>query len=140
MELEQYIDEMSKVLRYYAELPSDFNDIERLIVAKRKLVHYSFYFSTEVGNALAIYNNSYNIRKSAYAKCVELNIKGGDSVSKAQIVAEKDVEKLRETEGNAEALYRRVKGYQDALNQSIQSIMQDISYLKQEKEYSKSEN
>lgn len=140
MNTESYINEMSALLSFYAGLPADFNDIDRLLVAKRKLTHYAFYWSTEVGKALELYNSIYAERKTFMSKMVLNEVRGGDSISKATHKAEVESEDMRQNEAKAEALYRQYKGYQDAISQAIQSIMQDISYLKQEKEYSKSES
>jgi len=131
------IEEMAGLLRYYSELPADFNDIDRLIVAKRKLIHYSFYWATEVGKALEVYNTSYADRKNFVAKYIVNEIKNGESVSKSEFRAEAEAANMRLTEAKAEALYREYKGYQTALENAIQSVMQDISKLKKEAELSK---
>lgn len=57
------IIELSKkiggIIELYSNLGDDFKDIDRLIVAKRKLSGYMYRFSVLVGDALREYNRNY---------------------------------------------------------------------------------
>ena len=131
-ELETLTIEIEGIVALYSGLGADFKDIDRLIVAKRKLSSYIFRFSVLVGDALKEYNNSYAFRKRHIADKKLEYIKEGDTIGKAELRAELLNYKFRVDEGENEALYRRVKSQYDSLRDMLQSITQDISTLKME--------
>jgi len=137
-ELETLTTEIEGIVALYSGLGADFKDIDRLIVAKRKLSSYIFRFSVLVGDALSEYNNSYAFRKRHIADKKLEYIKEGDTIGKAELRAELLNYKFRVDEGENEALYRRVKSQYDSLRDMLQSISQDISTLKMELNESKS--
>ena len=67
-------------------------------------------------------------------------IQEGDTAAKADLKAELKNYKFRVDEGEAEALYRRVKSQFDLIRDTISSMQQDISTLKKEKEDAKIHN
>ena len=131
-ELDKLIKDIGAVIGFYSCLADDFKDINRLISGKRKLVGYSFRFAELVGNALESYNNSYVVRKHKEAEKKLEYIKTGDSVAKAELQTELITYKLRIEEGKSEALYRKVKSQFDTIRDTINSMTQDISTLKNE--------
>jgi len=66
-EIDKLIEEIALIIKGYSSLDKDFKDINRLIVAKRKLVGYAFRFSAVVGYVLDEYNVSYASRKNELA-------------------------------------------------------------------------
>jgi CHASE3 domain sensor protein len=137
-ELEKLTSDIEGILALYSGLGADFKDIDRLIVAKRKLSGYLFRFSVLVGESLEAYNTSYAYRKSETAKKVLEYVSNGDAQFKASMKAEIDVKDMRLVEAGYESLYRRLKGQQEAINNTIASIMQDIKNL--EREYNQTGN
>jgi len=133
-EIDKLIEEIALIIKGYSSLDKDFKDINRLIVAKRKLVGYAFRFSAVVGYALDEYNVSYASRKNELANKKLKYIEDGDSAGKAELKAELKNYQLRLTEGENEALYRKVKSYFDTMRDCITSITQDISILRKEYE------
>ena len=131
-ELEQLTKGIEGILTLYSNLGADFKDIDRLIVAKRKLCGYMYRFSVLVGDALNEYNNSYAFRKRHLADKKLEYIKQGDTIGKAELKAELLNYKFRVDEGENEALYRRVKSQYDSLRDTLSSISQDIATLKNE--------
>ena len=63
-DLEELTKGLEGVLALYSSLDSDFKDINRLIVAKRKLSGYMYRFSVVLAEALEDYNNAYAFRKT----------------------------------------------------------------------------
>ena len=124
------VDDISKVIIWYSQSNSDNGDF--LASAKRKLLGYSFTFSTAVGYALDSYNKAYAHRKSETAKKVLEYVSNGDAQFKASMKAEIDVKDMRLVESGYESLYRRLKGQQEAINNTIASIMQDLKRLENE--------
>jgi hypothetical protein len=131
-ELEQLTKGIEGILTLYSNLGADFKDIDRLIVAKRKLCGYMYRFSVLVGDALHEYNNSYAFRKRHLADKKLEYIKQGDTIGKAELKAELLNYKFRVDEGENEALYRRVKSQYDSLRDTLSSLQQDIATLKME--------
>ncbi len=136
-EIDKLIEEIALIIKGYSSLDKDFKDINRLIVAKRKLVGYSFRFSEVVGYALDEYNVTYASRKTELANKKLKYIEAGDTAGKAELKAELKNYQLRLAEGENEALYRKVKSYFDTMRDAITSITQDISILRKEYEDSR---
>ena len=130
-ELETLTKGISKVVSWYS---FSVKDGDLLTSAKQKLIGYSFRFSVLVGDALSEYNKAYNFRKRNLAIKKLEYIQEGDTAAKAEMKAELKNYVFRVDEGEAEALYRRVKGQFDLMRDTISSMQQDISTLRKEKE------
>ena len=131
-ELEELTKGIEGILALYSGLGKDFKDIDRLIVAKRKLSGYLYRFSVLVGDALEQYNVNYANRKSLTAEKILNYVSSGDAQFKASMRAEVDLKDIRLLEASSEAVYRRVKSQYDSLRDILSSIQQDISTLKME--------
>jgi len=129
-ELEKLVESIVKIISWYSQ--TDSKDGDFLATAKRKLLGYSFTFSTAVGDALDSYNKAYAHRKSETAQKVLEYVSNGDAQFKASMKAEIDVKDMRLVESGYESLYRRLKGQQEAINNTIASIMQDLKRLENE--------
>ena len=136
-EIDELTEGISKVISWYS---FSVKDGDLLTSAKQKLIGYSFRFSVLVGDALGEYNKAYNFRKRNTAESKLIFMKDGDSASKAEMKAELKAYKFRVDEGEAEALYRKVKSQFDLMRDTISSIQQDISILRKEKEDAKLHN
>ena len=136
-ELEELTKGIEGILALYSGLGKDFKDIDRLIVAKRKLSGYLYRFSVLVGDALDQYNVNYANRKSLTAEKILNYVSSGDAQFKATMKAEVDLKDIRLLEASSEAVYRRVKSQYDSLRDTLSSIQQDISTLKMELSESK---
>tara|TARA_R100001443_G_C3330062_1_gene172113 strand:+ start:325 stop:762 length:438 start_codon:yes stop_codon:yes gene_type:complete len=136
-EIDELIGVVQKVIGWYSSSDFGHGDIDYLIKAKRKLVGYSFRFSEVVGYALDEYNVSYASRKLELVSKKLRYIEEGDTAGKAELKAELKSYQLRLTEGESEALYRKVKSYFDTMRDAITSITQDISILRKEYEDSR---
>jgi hypothetical protein len=129
-ELEKLVEGIEGVISWYSSANSDNGDF--LASAKRKLLGYSFTFSKVVGDALNAYNKAYANRKAETAKKVLEYVSNGDAQFKASMKAEINVKELRLLEAGYESMYRRLKGQQESINNTIPSIMQDIKRLENE--------
>ena len=134
-ELDSLIEGISKVISWYSS--NTHKDGELLTSAKQKLCGYSFTFSTLVGDALSEYNKAYNFRKRNLATKKLEYIKDGETAGKAEMKAELKNYAFRVDEGEAEALYRKVKSQFDIMRDIISSMQQDLSILRKEKEDAK---
>ena len=131
-ELEELTKGIEGILALYSGLGKDFKDIDRLIVAKRRLSGYLYRFSVLVGDALEQYNINYANRKSLTAEKILNYVSTGDAQFKASMKAEVDLKDIRLLEASSEAVYRRIKSQYDSLRDTLNSIQQDISTLKME--------
>lgn len=129
-ELEKLVEGIVKIISWYSQ--SNSKDGDFLASAKRKLLGYSFTFSNVVGDTLNAYNKAYANRKAETAKKVLEYVSNGDAQFKASMKAEVDVKDMRLLEAGYESMYRRLKGQQEAINNTIASIMQDIKRLETE--------
>lgn len=129
-QLVKLVEGIVGVIQWYSTANSDNGDF--LASAKRKLLGYSFTFSSAVGDALDDYNKAYAHRKAETAKKVLEYVSNGDAQFKASMKAEVDVKDMRLVEASYESLYRRLKGQQDSINNTIASIMQDLKRLENE--------
>lgn len=129
-QLLKLVEGIVKVVSWYSSANSKDGDL--LESAKRKLLGYSFTFSSAVGDALDTYNKAYANRKSETAKKVLEYVSNGDAQFKASMKAEIDVKDMRLVESGYESIYRRLKGQQDTINNTIASMMQDIKRLETE--------
>jgi len=136
-EIDEIIGGVQKVIGWYSSSDFRHGDIDYLIKAKRKLVGYSFRFSEVVGYALDEFNMSYNLRKKTMSVNKLKFMNDGDTAAKAEIKTEQNIYKFRVSEGENEALYRKVKSYFDTMRDAINSITQDISILRKEYEDSR---
>jgi len=136
-ELEELTKGIEGILALYSGLGKDFKDIDRLIVAKRKLSGYLYRFSVLVGDALEQYNVNYANRKILTAEKILNYVSSGDAQFKATMKAEVDLKHVRLLEASSEAVYRRIKSQYDSLRDTLSSIQQDISTLKMELSESK---
>jgi len=136
-ELEELTKGIEGILTLYSGLGKDFKDIDRLIVAKRRLSGYLYRFSVLVGDALEQYNINYANRKSLTAEKILNYVSTGDAQFKASMKAEVDLKDVRLLEASSEAIYRRIKSQYDSLRDTLNSIQQDISTLKMELSESK---
>lgn len=136
-ELEKLIEDIGVIIGFYSSLGADFKDIDRLITGKRKLVGYSFRLSEFVGSALQDFKDASNARKHHNANARLKLVEDGNTGTKAELLAEKESWDYRVSEARTEAIYRKLKGFQDAVRDCISSITQDVSTLKAEFENSK---
>lgn len=129
-ELEKLVEGIEGVISWYSSANSDNGDF--LASAKRKLLGYSFTFSKVVGDTLNAYNKAYANRKAETAKKTLEYVSNGDAQFKASMKAEINIKELRLLEAGYESIYRRLKGQQETINNTIASIMQDIKRLELE--------
>jgi arginine deiminase len=129
-QLVKLVEGIVKVISWYSQ--SNSKDGELLTAAKQKLLGYSFTFSSAVGEALDTYNRAYAHRKAETARLILEYASSGESQFKASMKAEIEVKDMRLVESGYESIYRRLKGQQDTINNTISSMMQDIKRLETE--------
>jgi len=129
-QLVKLVEGIVKIISWYSSANSKDGDL--LESAKRKLLGYSFTFSSAVGDALDTYNSTYAHRKAETARLILEYVSNGDAQFKASMKAEIDIKDMRIVESGYESIYRRLKGQQDTINNTISSMMQDIKRLETE--------
>lgn len=127
---------MDELVERYRKI--DINNPQSLVelMELRQLLVIRAY---EVGKKEAIYKRKFDryyfLRKKKYfSKSMEYA--KSMSVAKAELYAENDISELREQEKENEGNYHAAKIIRSQANEMLESIRQDISTLKQEKDES----
>ena len=134
------LEKIQAAVSWYSTIPQDYNDIAKLMDARRRLACHLFVFAIEVSESNKDKNRTEHIRKSKYARAVSdaLKASGGNNVARAQQEAEYKVIEERSAESLAEATYFAGRLIYDAGTNVLDTISQHVSNLKSEKrlEYS----
>lgn len=126
---------IEKVIRWYSDLSRDYNDLDTLLSAARKLSTLLFEFAGEVGGMYKQRNRTEFQRKAEFAR-IYRELMAGDprpSVSAAEKEADGLVSTLRNEEQQADAEYQAARLYLEAAKAVHEQMRQHISNLKSEK-------
>ena len=128
------MDEASKIVRWYGGIdPTDPVNLLSLMKAKVRLMDISQEMSMRVCKHSQEYFTNNTERKINIKRLTVSNISEG--IGKAEAIAESESAELRRAESLSEGNYRGGKIVLDQTNLIIQSMIQDISYLRKEYEY-----
>lgn len=126
------IESLKNIVEWYRGIGQAYNDIEKLIYSRKQLVTNLYYYVELVNDLKFEYDNAYAKRKALFAEKISIHKSNGESVSGAEKMALKDIEKAVEEEK-----YFESKLFEGRQNVSIfmeisETMSQQISYLKQE--------
>lgn len=126
------IESLKNIVEWYRGIGQAYNDIEKLIYSRKQLVTNLYYYVELVNDLKFEYDNAYAKRKALFAEKISIYKSNGESVSGAEKMALKDIEKAVEEEK-----YFESKLFEGRQNVSIfmeisETMSQQISYLKQE--------
>ena len=124
---------IEKIVQGYNALPADFNDIDRLTTALRRLACAVFEYSREVGEKYRDARSTEFQRKAAEQREKLRLIGEGQSAAAAESAAKAAAEKLQFAEIEADAEYRAAYLALTSANGVLDAIRQHISTLKSEK-------
>jgi hypothetical protein len=131
---------IESAVKWYAMLSADYNDINTLMNARRRLACHLFNFAIEIGELNREKNRTEHVRKSKYAMLVHdaLVKSEGKNVASNQLIIDYKVSFERGEEGAAESTYYAGKLIYDAGTNVLDTMNQHISNLKKERslEYS----
>ncbi len=134
---EKQLNDIIKVIDWYLKLPNDYNGVNDLMNARRKLSAFIFNFSNlvvapvaqEWKDAQAITENKkYQLRVQWGAKGSETSAR---SISKANTSTELSEEK------RLEGLYISARHREQSMYKVLDAMNQHISHLKEELKYSR---
>lgn len=124
---------IEKIVQGYNALPADFNDIDRLTTALRRLACAVFDYSREVGEKYKDARSTEFQRKATEQREKLRLIGEGQSAAAAESAAKAASEKLQFAEIEADAEYRAAYLALTSANAVLDAIRQHISTLKSEK-------
>lgn len=129
--------EITKIINWYSSIPEDFNDIDTLLYQSKELSCLAFSYAVEVGKTKYDLERAYYKRKLGIARA-------GQTKEGTQAERERNAviicEDLIETEQEASAIYSASRLILDQTNKVLESMRQQISYLKREKDVISSSN
>lgn len=129
--------EILEIIEGYNTLPNDFNDINRLLNAQKKLSVLSVRYAVEVATYKKRAEEMNFVRKYKFAKSVERHIADGvKSVARAENMARLDVYEEEKDEITSKAIFDGMKIFLNQVNEVLDGLRQKISFLKQEKSLS----
>ena len=127
------IEGITKAVEWYAKLPSQYTNIDKLMTAQRKLCGYMFAFASQVGEAYEQKNACEFERKSKYDKARHNLLLQGETASKADIDARALCIAEAGAEQTTDAIYRKMYLLLEAAKEVRAAMQQQISNLKEEK-------
>ena len=129
----EYIDEVTKIVKWYKELPKDYSNIEDLIYSRQKLSTYQFLMAVELGKLRQTWKEAEVgteiIRRQKAVECIE----EGMPMTKVQELSKAESLLMLEAEKIADVYYHNLRFMIEQTQEVNNSIMQHISHLKTEK-------
>lgn len=126
------IERIVKVVNWYHKIPADFNDVELLTNASRKLACLLFDYSGEVGDMYKLAKGTEYARKVAYEKERLSLIGKGKSAAAAEIEARAGIDQQMFAETCADSDFRSAQMQLSAARDVLEAIRQHIASLKME--------
>lgn len=128
------LDKLNAITSKYKSLKKDFGDIETLIYMRKQLACYLFDLAIITGEAFEVFKEFEYDRKYTY-ETERLKIKKGQqtTVSDAEMQAAATAAPMRQSENQAESIYKRLYLIHNAGNEVLQTLNQHIANLRSEK-------
>jgi hypothetical protein len=131
--MNEIIDEIETIVTWYKNLNKDYSNIEDLMYARQKICGNMFLLSVELGKARQSWKEyefvTEKTRRTAMAEMLE----EGVAIGKADAYAREDSLLALEQEKMAESYYHVLKFMMDSTEEVNNTIMQHISWLKEER-------
>jgi len=125
------IEDITAIIETYDNLPRDFNDIQRLLNARKSLSVLSYNLSLQVADYKHLYEMAYLKRKLNHSRLKQSS--EGTNADREDKAIIGNAENLK-TEKENEAMYSKLKIILGQVNEVSDSMSQYISYLKLEKQ------
>ena len=122
-----------EIIKWYESLPRDYNDIDSLLHARKKLSVANFNLATDISNKGIEHSGVYTTRKICYAKA-KSNLECQMSSTKAETLATIEIEEIIKSENTLEAHHKGLKILFDATNKVLDAMASNINYLRDEKQ------
>jgi len=123
-------DKIQVLISKYKETPLEATYLSQLMDIRQNLVALGFELGLEVAKYKRNFDRSNVKRKINFFRLKNTHLDEG--VTKAETLAEVQLQQLRETEKTNESLYYGTKIILGQLNEVLSSMAQDISILKAE--------
>lgn len=127
------LDQIAGVVAWYRSLPKDYNDIQLLSTAQKKLACLLFDYAGEVGDLYKAKNATEYTRKTTFEKERLRLIGDGKSAAAAGNEAQTMIAKIAFEEFCADADYRAALMQKEAASDVLRSMLQHIASIKEER-------
>jgi hypothetical protein len=127
-------EKILSIIDWYESIPDDFNDIDTLMNKRRMLSVYRTHLSMEYGRYQAKFRRNYGLRKATFFRKKHIGISELDmKIGEAEAMAEDAVHDYRKEESLNQGLADASSSLLKSTDETLSSMNQQISYLKQEK-------
>ena len=128
------IEQIQKIVEWYASISRDFRDVPKLMSARRRLVTLLAEMAVQLAILYEQRNGAEFRRKNAHAEILrrEMSVEK-TSAAAAKIIADNEISEVFEREYDADSEYQKAKILYDAWKNVCDVMMQHISMLKSEK-------
>jgi len=128
------IEQIQKIVEWYASISRDFRDVPKLMSARRLLVTLLAEMSVQLAILYEQRNGAEFRRKNAHAEILrrEMSVEKTTAAA-AKIIADTEVKECLEREYYADSEFQKAKILYDAWKNVCDVMMQHISLLKAEK-------
>ena len=132
MDIEKAVEQIKKLITESNQSTS----INALLENSSKIAGYLMYLSEIENKAYRDYLDAYNHRKVEFARYIAGKEGAVNKLENEALIKTKE---LKEMEIGFDALYNKLKGVRQTTSQFLDVLRQKISYMKTEKEHTKSQ-
>lgn len=124
-------DKITDIIATYHATTIEASNLAYLMGMRKELSIYAFELGVSTAKLKRSLEDCKAVRKTSYAKN-KLKHLDGNTLGKAELLAEADIEQIRFNEANFEGKYLGAKIILEQVNEVIKSIVQDVAQLKLE--------
>lgn len=132
--MKNIIEEITKIVEWYKQLPKDYSNIEDLMYARKKICTNQYLLNVELSRARQTWKEYEVTHETAKRRSIAELLEEGMPMNKANELGRSRSLIHMEHEKLADAFYHNLKFMVDATNEVSNTMMQHISWLKKEQE------
>lgn len=132
--MEEVLIKITDIINWYKDQPEHNNDIDGLLYKRKQLSCEVFNFTSNVKGLKSNFDKYYYLRRVNFEKEKIKLFKEIKGVSKAESQALINIEETYRLEKSYESAYTSAKLLINQANKVLESMSQEISFLKKEKE------
>lgn len=134
--MQKIVEEVTKIVNWYKDLPKDYSNIEDIMYARQKICGNMFMLYVELGKIRQEWKEYEFTTESVRRKTMAQMLDDGMSVAKADAYSRVESLEYLDQEKQIESQFHALKFMVDSAQDVNQTMMQHISTLKKERENS----
>ncbi len=132
--MEETLNKITDIINWYKNQPQHNNDIDGLLFNRKELSCEVFSYTSYAKEFKSNFDKYYYLRRVQFEKEKIRLLKESKGVSKAEAQALINIEETYKNEKSYESAYTSAKMIIQQANKVLDSMSQEISFLKKEKE------